>query len=61
MVNKGKLVKVSVNQVHSVAKGFCKFTVLTKHLLVNTGNHFRTSVYQTGRPSKDFFDLVYEV
>ena len=46
MVNEGKLVKVSVNRVHSVTKGFCKFWVLTKHLLVNTGNHFRTRVYR---------------
>ena len=48
MVNKGKLVRVSVNRVHSVAKGFWKFAVLTKHLLVNTWNHFRTSVSRDG-------------
>lgn len=38
MVKEGKLIKVSVNRVHMVAKGFCKFAMLTEHLLVNTGN-----------------------
>ena len=30
MVNERKLVRVSVYQVHSIAKGFCKFAVLTE-------------------------------
>ena len=54
MVNGGNLVRVSVNQVHLVAKGFCKFVILTKHLLVNTENHFRISVYQARLANERF-------
>ena len=54
LVNEGKLNRVSVNRVHSVAKGFCKFTVLTKHMLVNIRNHFKTSVYRVGSANEGF-------
>ena len=55
MVNEGKLVRVSVNQVHLVVKEFCKFTVLIEHLLVNTENQFRTSFYRARSTNKRFF------
>ena len=60
MVNEGKLVRFSINQVHLVAKGFWKFAVFTKHLLVNTGNHFRTSVYQAKSANEGFL-LIWDM
>ena len=54
MVKEGKLVKVSVNQVHSIAKGFCMFLVLTNHLLVNIENYFSTNVHRARSAIKGF-------
>ena len=59
MVNEGKLVRVSVNRVHLIAKGFFMFVVLTKRLLVNIGNHFKTSVYRAGSAIKEFLEMKF--
>ena len=51
MVNEGKLVFIEFTQS---PKDFARFVVLTKLLLVNTGNLFRISVYQAGSANEEF-------
>ncbi len=54
MVNKGNLVFIEFIQS---PKDFAGFAVLTKLLLVNTGNLFGISVYREGLANEDFVNL----
>ena len=41
-------IELVLSKLTQIPKDFCKFAMLIKLLLVNIGNHLRTSVYRDG-------------